>query len=173
MHLTTAAVLIPRASTGAQHCTIWENQVRDRRRIIRVASCLCTTARVLLRVLVCARSLAMNQPQQQYSFEPDNQVSMVKQALQEKEGIQVRRGAVRDVQPLTCACFTGGSRAQRHGAPGRVEKRACTSAVLCCTQSRRIRQFCPPWILPGVVLAVTSFVHGTCSWLARRDERPV
>eukprot|EP00752_Nemacystus_decipiens_P009686 g8654.t2 len=26
---------------------------------------------------------------QQYSFEPDNQVSMVKQALQEKEGIQV------------------------------------------------------------------------------------
>lgn len=29
--------------------------------------------------------------QQQYSFEPDNQVSMVKQALQEKEGIQVRR----------------------------------------------------------------------------------
>ncbi|CAM9704257.1 unnamed protein product [Laminaria digitata] len=27
--------------------------------------------------------------QQQYSFEPDNQVSMVKQALQEKEGIQV------------------------------------------------------------------------------------
>lgn len=27
-------------------------------------------------------------PQQQYSFEPDNLVSMVKQALQEKEGIQ-------------------------------------------------------------------------------------
>ncbi|CAM9969060.1 unnamed protein product, partial [Ectocarpus sp. 6 AP-2014] len=26
---------------------------------------------------------------QQYSFEPDNQVSMVKQSLQEKEGIQV------------------------------------------------------------------------------------
>lgn len=44
-------------------------------------------------VLVRWPQQSHQQSQQQYSFEPDNQVSMVKQALQEKEGIQVRRSA--------------------------------------------------------------------------------
>lgn len=37
--------------------------------------------------------------QQQYSFEPDNQVSMVKQALQEKEGIQASTRACSTYSP--------------------------------------------------------------------------